>query len=1040
MSRLARVLVILVLLGVRTALALDPDRHITELAHRVWDRKSGVPADIYALAQTTDGYLWIGSLRGLYRFDGMQFQPFESVSAARLPSHEIRSLFAAPDGSLWIGYRKGGSSFLQAGQLINYNSGNGFPEGKVDGFARERNGKVWVACSGGLAYFEGDRWHTVSNDAHFPGSGAQAVFVDHLGALWVAGQHRIAVLNPGASKFELTDEPYNGQVNQLAESPDGTVWMAETTRAVRPLKRPGETVPFRGMSRLDCQNKFPDTWQTEPRCRRPDDLEVRVGAAAVLFDQNGSFWITSIGDGLRRAPYPSRLRKEPIGEFGNALEQFTSKDGLSADYVTAIAEDREGNIWVGTRDGIDQFRNGALAPITLSPAATRLSIVPDNDGYVVALDSSGNMFRFRDAHRVNKLGSRPSGMYWLYRDLFGSIWGSGNSGACRFVGSECATRLEAPGEKQQSWGYQQWRLAVDGNHRLWAYVAKEGLFAFENGRWSRFRGAPPGPTGAVPTPQYTDAVGRVWFGFQDGRLLTVTDGVVHVYSSEDGLTVGEIKAIASVGTHDWVGGEHGLALLRGRRFTPVVPYDTPAFGSVSGIVAADDGSLWLNEYRGVIRVSPSEVSAILQDSSHLAQYDVLNSVDGPPAATEQGVATTAIRGTDGRLWFTTTNGAAWVDPRQLHRNKLPPPVVIQSIVADGRTLSSSNKLELPARTTNLQIAYAGLSLSVPERVRYRYRLKGLDEQWQSAGIRRTAYYTRLPPGSYVFQVIASNDAGVWNKVGAELPIRIIPAWYQTWWFYSFCAFLLAAAMAVLYRLRVRQIAAAMKARFDERLAERTRLAREFHDTLLQTIQGSKLVADDALEGSTDLAGMRRAMERLSSWLTQATQEGRAALNALRTSTTLDNDLAEGLRSATEECVIYGTLDAVVSVNGEAREMHPIVRDEIYRIGYEAIRNACQHSKATRLEVALTYARDLTLVVSDDGQGMDSTTATRGTKGHYGIQGMRERAERIGAGLTIVSGERSGTEVRLVVPGRVIFRTPSSRAASFAARLRALFGR
>src|SRR5579862_3955695 len=397
MRRLKRLLFILTLLSVRTALALSPERHITELLHRTWDSKSAVPADIRALAQTTDGYLWVGSLRGLYRFDGTQFQRYEPESGTPLPSQQIRSLFAAPNGRLWIGYRKGGVSVLEAGKIINYNSVDGFPEGNVKRFARDQQGRIWAASSGGLASFDGRRWHTVGSESGLPGSRASVVFVDHRGALWVAGEHRIAVLPSHASRFELVDEPYTGQVYDLAESPDGTVWMAETTRAVRPLKHPGDA-PYQGLTKDDCQSKFPDTWQTEPACRRPDDLEVRLGSAGILFDQNGSFWITSVEDGLRRAPYPLQLPKEPIGELGNTLEQFTHKEGLSSDFATLILEDREGNIWVATRDGLDQFRDSALAPVIPGPAATQLSIAADKDGYVVALDNNGNLFRFHDAH------------------------------------------------------------------------------------------------------------------------------------------------------------------------------------------------------------------------------------------------------------------------------------------------------------------------------------------------------------------------------------------------------------------------------------------------------------------------------------------------------------------------------------------------------------------------------------------------------------------------------------------------------------------
>jgi len=236
---------------------------------------------------------------------------------------------------------------------------------------------------------------------------------------------------------------------------------------------------------------------------------------------------------------------------------------------------------------------------------------------------------------------------------------------------------------------------------------------------------------------------------------------------------------------------------------------------------------------------------------------------------------------------------------------------------------------------------------------------------------------------------------------------------------------------------VLKISRAIGARFDERLAERTRMARDLHDTFLQTIQGSKLVADDALDPSSDPIRMRRAMEQLSLWLGTATQEGQAALHSLRTATTQTNDLAEALRRATEDGLIPSSMAVTFSVVGDAREMHPIVRDEIYRIGYEAIRNACTHSGASRLEIELRYARDLLLRVDDNGSGIDPAIADRGEDGHFGLKGMRERAARIGGKLTLGSSSSSGTEIKLVVPGRIIFRKMPGRR-SLSTRIRALF--
>jgi signal transduction histidine kinase len=325
---------------------------------------------------------------------------------------------------------------------------------------------------------------------------------------------------------------------------------------------------------------------------------------------------------------------------------------------------------------------------------------------------------------------------------------------------------------------------------------------------------------------------------------------------------------------------------------------------------------------------------------------------------------------------------------------------------------------------DLQIDYTALSFVAPEKVRFRFQLEGHDPGWQEAGTRRQAFYTNLPPGNYRFRVLACNNDGVWNESGAALSFAIAPAWYQTRSFLLLSGGVLLLLLWGLYQLRIRQLAAAMGARLDERLGERTRLARELHDTLLQTIQASKMVADDALDESAGPERMRHALKLLSTWLAQAVGEGREALNALRNSTTQRNDLGQGLQRATEDAAIRGAMQVEFFVHGEAREMHPIVRDEVYRIGYEAIRNAGAHSKGSRLEVELSYAQDLSLRVSDNGRGIDPNAST---KGRFGLVGMRERAERIGGRLTL-SSSPGGTEVTLIVPGRLIFRGSDEKGA------------
>ena len=387
----------------------------------------------------------------------------------------------------------------------------------------------------------------------------------------------------------------------------------------------------------------------------------------------------------------------------------------------------------------------------------------------------------------------------------------------------------------------------------------------------------------------------------------------------------------------------------------------------------------------------------------------------------------------GEMFFGGFSGATAFFPEMVSDSAYAPPIVLTDFrllgtgVALGagsplkKTINYTNSITLSHEQNVFSIGFSALSYSNAATNRYRYMLEGLDQQWNEVGSEhRYATYTTLPAGIYIFRVQGATSGGVWTEPSVQIRIEILPAWWNAFWFRaSFGAVLLLVGLAT-YNYRLHQIARTMKARFDERLAERTRMARDLHDTFLQTIQGSKLVADDALDEPTDPVRMHRAIEKLSEWLGQATQEGRAALNSLRTSTTETNDLAEALQRTTEDCPVPGSMAVNFSVVGDAQRMHPIVRDEIYRIGYEAIRNACMHSSASKLEVELIYSQDLALRVADNGVGIDSDVADQGKDGHFGLQGMRERAVRISGKLTLVSSPNSGTEIKLIVPGGIVF--------------------
>ena len=929
-------------------------------------------------------------MQGLYRFDGVSFERYEPQSGSAFQSSNIVSLLALPNGDLWIGFREKGVSLLRDGSNTNYTDSDGLPSGSVTRLVQDRDGAIWAATDGGLARFEHGRWQRIGKDWGYPAARAKTLYLDRQGTLWVAGPDTVVFLPHGSRKFQTTGIKI-GYTYQIIESPRYALWMAETTRSVHPLLLPSNQHGF------------------EP--------EIQVGSMGIVFDDDGSLWVTSVGDGMRRVPFPDRLTGQKIGQFSGVIESFTSSDGLSSDYETCILKDREGSIWVGTSAGLDRFRRSALAPILLPARFTQKTLVPGDDGDVWVASLSDALARI-EGNTWKDVRPGITSLYGL-RDSHGAVWFLGMSGLIRITEGKPTLVIDTPaGIDTSDLGPV---LAEDRAGTLWLADGRGRLLFLRGSGWEPFE-MPPEVAGKEVLVTFTDVNGRVWFGFTDNTILTIEGTNVRTFSAKDGIQVRSVKAITGRDRHVWVGGEDGLAVWEGDRFRPVVPADGDTFHGVSGVQEDSGGDLFLSEERGVVFIPATEVSKILKDHSARFQYQRFDVRDGLPGAVLESMPyPSAVQGTDGRIWFSTSTGVAWIDPAHIPKNPLPPPIVIRSITANGTHYRSPADLRLPPRTRDLTIDYTALSLAVPDRVRFRYKLEGSDTQWQDAGTRRQAFYTNLSPGEYRFRVIACNNDGVWNESGATLPFFVTPAWYQTNFFRVSCFLAGILLLWTLHRLRMRQVARALSLRFDERLSERTRIAREFHDTLLQTIQGSKLVADNALDPPADPTRMRHAMEQLSEWLDRAIQEGRAALNSLRTSATETNDLAEGLRRATEECRMFSPMETSFSVEGDSKEMHPVVRDEIYRIGYEAIRNASVHSKASRLHVGLKYGQDLAISVGDNGVGIPESIINRGTDGHYGLQGMRERAARIGGKLRIVSSVDSGTEVSLVIPGRIAFR-------------------
>jgi signal transduction histidine kinase/ligand-binding sensor domain-containing protein len=967
--------------------ALERDRTIAQFYHTAWTVREGAPDQISALAQTTDGYIWLSAVAALYRFDGARFERFEDITS------DVSALKALDDGSLWIGYEFGGASLLKDGRLTNYGDREGMPVGTVFGFAGDRQHAVWAATVKGLVRFDGSSWQSIGSEWNYPEGKSKAVFVDRDGTLWAATGETLMSLAPGARRFEDTGRRA-GWVVQMAQAPDGTVWTADAFGTVQATTSASGGAPASASV-------------------------IRVESGGLLFDRDGALWVGSLGDGLRRVAYPERaVPDRGNGEIAN--EAFKHIDGLSADYVWPLIEDREGNIWLGTSGGIDKFRNSAIAPALFPPGSHDLALVAGDDGAVWAGTTNRALMHLRNKIVTSIDGAKRTTC--AYRAGDGTIWLGGQQGIWRIVGDEPTLVTGLP-EGVGDVDVQS--MVMDRRGVLWVGITNAGLFRFASGTWSRVDD-PAFSIGSrklrTPLVATSDAQGRILLGYARGGLVMIDGDATKVFAADDGLDLGNVSALKQGSRTIWVGGERGLASFNGSRFQTLGVEGEPLRGVV-GIIETADRSLWVHAVSGVLHFSAAEVAHVLADPAYRMRYRLFDVLDGLPSGpTQLRPLPTAIEGSDGRLWFATLNGAASIDPKSIATNALPPPVVIKSLSVGDKRFPVTSALKLPERTKQIEVDYTALSFSVPERVRFRYRLDNVDGNWQDAGTRRQAIYTNLGPGDYRFRVVAANEDGIWNETGAAFDFEIAPAYYQTWWFRALYVILAAAVIWLLFYLRTLRMLSRMRERLEERHSERARIARELHDTLLQSIQGLMLrfqtVADEMPAGSEARTTMERALDRADEVL----GEGRDRVSDLRSSIDSGEDLAQAFTTIGEQMAAEHDVEFRVLVEGEEQGLDADVSDEIFRIGREALVNAFQHAHAASIEIEIAFEADaLRVRVRDDGVGIDASILEAGRRpDHWGLPGMRERALRIGARLDVWGGAGSGTEVELRVPGSVAY--------------------
>lgn len=989
---LLKVLALLVLLP-GLALAVPPELSAVQLHHRVWTAREGAPEGARMMAQTKDGFLWFATISGLVRFDGVRFERYESSSGAKVPAAFVTAVYALPDGGLMVGWNNAAMR-IRDGHAELYEEANGFPPGTVYGFQMDGAGALWAAITGGFARFDGKRWEKVGDAWGFKSRQAQALFVDRDGTLGALTETTLVTLAKGARSFRSTGGT-STSLSPIVQSPSGTYFYSDA----RGIRR------FSNLDAYDVAGAPYLVEGTERKDFRP-----------MLVDRDGALWFgatTGVG----------RIARPDGGK--TVVELLGKSEGLGS-RVLSLLEDRDGSIWLSTVAGVERLRAGRVTPLAGTGEETYPALMPQPDGSMrfAGLD--------RDLREIAADGSprrvAPISVNCAYRDASGRAWYCGGpvGGAKARLFSEVGGRLaevSLPDEAVQ--GRHILAVAVDGDSAPWISLEGQGIYRRQGSSWRRVTELRrEGKLHSLVLT--TDPRGEVWVGYSYDRVAHWKAGVVRQWvEKKDGLEIGHIFAMLATDRQVWAAGELGLALLDGPKFRKVQATNPDVLRGVTGIVQTKDGNLWLHGTAGAVLIEAHEVQRAMEQPGHLVSYRLFNADDGLAGRnTGSQCRPSLVAGPDGRLWFGTVSGVFSLDPTKVGVNQFSSNARIDAVVANDQGIHRTpGELALPPLTTSLRVDYTAPNLIAPERVKFRYRMEGVDSDWTSAGARRQAFYTNLEPGAYRFNVAAANEDGVWNDEPASVSFVIAPAWYQSRWFYAVCALLATAAVVFLHRLRVARIRAQTHSRLQARLLERERIARELHDTLIQGFQGLMLSFHAAMKRIPDGQQSRAQMEEALSRAEGVLAEGRDRVRGLRQSVVYDGDLRAALTEFADDLAVLHPAVYQVDLQGTERELHPVVLEEVYSIAREALANAFRHAAAQRIEARVVFGDEgLRIRISDDGKGIDPDVLSAGSvPGHWGLPGMRERAQKLGAKLRLRSGPGAGTDVELEIPAAIAYR-------------------
>jgi signal transduction histidine kinase/ligand-binding sensor domain-containing protein len=939
-----------------------------------WREAEGLAQSrIRAIAQTRDGYIWLATDGGLVRFNGESFTAF-TIETGSLKDNEVWALEEDDDGGLWIGTYGGGLTLLKDGRFRTFTTADGLPGDVVMSLEKDREGNLWMNTPQGLARYSGGKFMRVTPEDGLPDVHAPMCAGGPAGV--VAGT-RAGLYRFANGRFEPLPRTTGGDSSipqHLLCGGDGSVWIAFSDGAIeqrgngflktfRDAQSPGERV-----QRL-YEDPHGGVWAIRgkriTRLRNGDfeSIPLKSGAAelgsiyTVFMDREGSVWLGLQSNGL------ARLRTRQ-------LSTVSTEDGLPDDRTRAVFEDSHGSIWIGTFDGLARYSDGRVTKWTTAEGA-RLGDVRS-----IAEDSGGNLWVAADKTLLSMKDGRLTRVPgWvdtfeievLYKDAAGRLWiGTDGSGVFEYSGGTFKNyrALEGLGSNHVR------AMMGDRNGSLWISTFGKGLTRYENGVFT-----------AVTT----------------GNGLS-GDRVVAMHEDEEGAL--------------WFATRRGLSRLKGGKFFTWTAESGMFTGFVYSIVDDGRGNFWFSSAQGIFRVSKRELRGFADGTVKKIVSVAYGERDGMKTrAGNLGNQPAALKTAAGQLMFTSMNGLVIVDPDRITANNYIPPVYIEKVLMNRKEQPLDRYARLPLGAGELEIHYAALSYTDPEKVRYKYMLEGFDKDWIDAGDRRFTYYANLSPGNYHFRVIAGKLDGLWNESGAGFSFYLEPPFYRRPVFAAIVATPFIFLVWLMYWLRMR----GLRVRYSAVLAERNRISRDLHDTLAQNLAGIALQLDAVQMHVPEVdCGLRERLDQACDLTRYSLAEARRAITDLRSDDLECPELAVALPEIAQR--LAAALQTRIQVTGAPRKLNPDTERNLLRIFQEALANVVKHAQARTLEVELRYAADgLALRVCDDGRGFDPEKIDLAGSGHYGLIGMRERAERIGGHLTLHSRPGHGTELSVEVP-------------------------